>query len=108
MPVLIAGGGIGGLAAAIALARQGFSVRVLEAAEAFAEIGAGLQIGPNGMRILRDWGLAEALRRRAFQPECLIIKDGLTGGVLGRMPLGAQIEARHGAPYLAMPRHVLH
>lgn len=107
-PVLIAGGGIGGLAAAIALAREGLPVHVLEAAPDFAEIGAGLQIGPNGTRILTDWGLGDALRRVSRQPDAVLLKDGITGGALARVPLGAEAEARYGAPYLIMARHVLH
>ncbi len=107
-PVLIVGAGIGGLAAALALARENIAVHVLEAAPEFAELGAGLQIGPNGTRILRGWGLGDALLRHACRPERLLIKDGLTAALLARMPLGERAAARYGAPYLVMPRHVLH
>jgi salicylate hydroxylase len=108
LPILVAGGGIGGLSAAVALARTGIPVHVLEAAPDFAELGAGLQIGPNGMRILARWGLAEGLAREAKSPERLLLKDGFTGEGLASLPLGAAAEARYGAPYLVMTRHVLH
>ena len=107
-PVLIAGGGIGGLAAGLALAREGISVHILEAAAEFSELGAGLQIGPNGTALLQRWGLGEALRQHACRPDALLLKDGLTGGLLARIPLGDVAEARYGAPYLVMARHVLH
>jgi salicylate hydroxylase len=107
-PVLIAGGGIGGLAAAVALAREGLAVHVLEAAQGFGEIGAGLQIGPNGTRILADWGLGDALHRIAGQPDCVLLKDGMTGAALARVPLGEIATTRYGAPYLTLARHELH
>ena len=107
-PILIAGGGIGGLAAGLALAREGVAVHILEAAAEFRELGAGLQIGPNGTAILRQWGLGEALRGLARRPDALLLRDGLTGGLLARMPLGDAIEARYGSPYLVMARHALH
>jgi salicylate hydroxylase len=107
-PVLIAGGGIGGLAAGIALAREGISVHILEAAAEFSEVGAGLQIGPNGTALLQRWGLGEALRQHACRPDELLLKDGPTGGLLARIPLGDVAEARYGAPYLVMARQVLH
>ena len=108
LPILVAGGGIGGLSAAIALARTGVAVHVLEAAAEFAELGAGLQLGPNGMRILAQWGIAESLATGARRPERLILKDGRAGGILARVPLGDTAEARYGAPYLVMTRNTLH
>jgi salicylate hydroxylase len=108
LPILIAGGGIGGLSAAIALARIGIPVHVLEAAPTFAELGAGVQIGPNGMRILARWGLAEGLEREGKRPERLLLRDGLTGVSLARLPLGEAVQARYGAPYVVMSRQALH
>jgi salicylate hydroxylase len=107
-PILIAGAGIGGLAAALALARANIDVQVLEAAPEFAELGAGLQIGPNGTRILAGWDLGERLREVALQPRRLLLKDGLSGALLARLPLGDAVEKRYGSPYLVMPRHALH
>ena len=69
---VVAGGGIGGLAAALALSRQGAAVRLIEQASAFAEVGAGIQIGPNVTRILRAWGLETGLRRVAAFPQVLL------------------------------------
>ena len=65
--VLVAGGGIGGLACALALGRAGVPVTVLEQAQAFGEIGAGIQLGPNAMRVLSDWGVADALQALCVQ-----------------------------------------
>jgi len=107
-PVLIAGGGIGGLAAAIALAERGMASRVLEAEPTFSEQGAGVQIGPNGSRILRAWGLGEALEQTAGKPERIVIRDGLSGRILAQVPLGRFAEERYGAPYFVTERRLLH
>lgn len=106
--ILIAGGGIGGLAAAWALARQGARVRLIEQAEAFAEVGAGIQIGPNVTRILHDWGLAADLRRVASFPHELLARDARSGRELGRLPLGERAEQVYGAPYACIHRADLH
>jgi len=97
-PVLIAGGGIGGLAAALALARAGIASHVLERRPAFQEEGAGIQLGPNGTRILQHLGVADALRAHVGVPDALSVRDGASGAELARMPLGKWIAARHGAP----------
>ena len=107
-PVLIAGGGIGGLAAAIALARRGIASHVLERRAAFHEDGAGIQIGPNGTRILKRLGLADALRPRVGVPEAIRVRDGASGAELVRLPLGRWIALRHGAPYWVAHRKDLH
>jgi salicylate hydroxylase len=72
------------------------------------EIGAGLQIGPNGARILANWGMGDELRRLAKQPDRLLLKDGPSGRVLTALPLGKTAEARYDAPYLTMARSDLH
>lgn len=108
LPVIIAGAGIGGLAAAIALARRGIPAHVLEAEAEFGEVGAGLQIGPHGGRVLASWGLAEQFRMISVRPDYIAIKDGLTGKRLTTMPLGGEIERRHGAPYQTVERRQLH
>ena len=108
MRVLVAGGGIGGLAAALALARTGASVEVLERAAAFGEVGAGLQLAPNATRILHRWGLEAALARIAFAPEAVEVRDHADGRLLHRTPLGAAALARWGAPYLQVHRADLH
>ncbi len=108
MRVIVAGGGIGGLAAALALARGGLQVSVLERAPAFAEVGAGLQLSPNATCLLFGWGLEEAVRRIAFAPASAEIHDRKGGALLLRTPLGPSAEALWGAPYLQAHRADLH
>ncbi len=106
--VLVAGGGIGGLACALAMARAGASVSVMEQAGAFGEVGAGLQLGPNAVRVLHEWGLAEALRDCAAFPEALRVCDARTAKTLGQLRLGAVVLARYGQPYATVHRADLH
>lgn len=106
--ILVAGGGIGGLAAALALSRQGADVRLIEQAAAFSEVGAGIQIGPNVTRILRDWGLEAGLREVASFPQELLARDAHSGRELGRLPLGERAECLYGAPYACIHRADLH
>ena len=108
VPLLIAGGGIGGLSAALALTRRGVPVRVLEAEAEFGESGAGIQIGPNGSRLLRAWGLSEQLDAQSARPGAIHIHDGLSGAQLAAIPLGAEAERRYGAPYYVAERRLLH
>lgn len=104
MPVLIAGGGIGGLAASIALARQGIFSRILERGSTFSEAGAGIQIGPNVMRVLNALGASEQLAPHLVFPDAIRLFDGRTGRPLTEMPLGSVAEARYGAPYATAHR----
>ena len=106
--LLVVGGGIGGLAAALAAARAGWQARVLEQATVFSEVGAGLQMGPNVTRRLRDWGLLEEAQTLACRPEALVSRDARTGAELARLPLGDAFEGRFGAPYLTIARADLH
>lgn len=106
--VLIAGGGIGGLAAAVAIARAGWEVRLYEQAQAFSEVGAGLQLGPNATRILQAWGLGHALSRVAAFPERIVARSSTSGRELGRLPLGLRCDKRYGAPYATLHRSDLH
>lgn len=106
--VLIAGGGIGGLAAAIALARRGIASEVLERSRFSEETGAGIQLGPNATRALAALGVLEAIGARAFKPDAIAIYDGLTGRKLSSLPLGKSVEDRYGAPYLTLHRADLH
>lgn len=106
--VAIAGGGIGGIATALALARHGIASDVYERRDTFPEEGAGIQIGPNGTRILQHLGVAERLQAHAATPDCLSVRDGKTGRELTRLPLGAWIAERHGAPYWTAHRRDLH
>ncbi len=102
--VLIAGGGIGGLAAALACARQGVPVQLLERAAQLSEVGAGIQIGPNVTRILQDWGLGDALAQVAAFPKRLQARDAQTGQVLGSLRLGERAQALYGGPYATIHR----
>jgi len=106
--VIVAGGGIGGLACALTLARQGVPSVLLEQAAAFGEVGAGLQLGPNATRVLADWGLNDALQACAAFPEALHVRDAHRGTDLGQLRLGAMAIARHGQPYATLHRADLH
>jgi salicylate hydroxylase len=102
--VVIAGGGIGGLAAALACAQRGVPVQLLERAAQLSEVGAGIQIGPNVTRILQAWGLGAALAQVAAFPQQLQARDAQTGQVLGTLTLGTRAQATYGAPYATIHR----
>lgn len=102
--ILVAGGGIGGLAAALALARTGRAVRVLERADRFTEIGYGLQLGPNAFRMLSRLGIGDRLRATAFFPERLVMLDALDGSEVTSVDLGPPFVKRFGAPYSVIHR----
>ncbi len=104
MRAILIGGGIGGLAAALALARRGVSVTVLERSPVLGEAGAGLQLGPNATRVLFDLGLGETLVAKAFAPEAAEIRAATDLRLLLRNALGTTAEARWGAPYLQLHR----
>ena len=106
--VVISGGGIGGLATALALARTGRRVELLEQTEALGEVGAGLQLGPNAVRVLDSWGLLPALRACAAFPEALLVRDVHSARNLGRLGLGDRAVARYGQPYATVHRADLH
>jgi salicylate hydroxylase len=105
--VLIAGGGIGGLATALALQRQGLTCELWEQASAFGETGAGIQLGPNVTRILQAWGLLDRLNEWVAAPESLVCRDATDGRELGRLDL-KHMAQRYGAPYLTIHRADLH
>ena len=107
-PVLIAGGGIGGLATALALAKRDFDCHVLERRPVFAEEGAGIQIGPNGTRVLGEIGVLDALRETKAAPDGLQVRDARSGELITRLPLGDWIAQRHGSPYWTAHRQDLH
>ena len=102
--VLIAGAGIGGLAAAIALARAGLRVTLLERVPLIEEVGAGLQLSPNATRVLEQWGVLARIHDIATEPEALRIRRGRDGAELIRMPLGPLARLRWGAPHLVIHR----
>ena len=102
--VLIAGGGIGGLAAALACAQHGVQVKLLERAPQLSEVGAGIQLGPNVTRLLQAWGLSDGLAQVAAFPKQLQARDAQTGEVLGTLTLGTRAQSRYGAPYATLHR----
>jgi 2-polyprenyl-6-methoxyphenol hydroxylase-like FAD-dependent oxidoreductase len=107
-PLIISGGGIGGLAAAMVLAQDGHRVTLLEQAASFGEIGAGIQLGPNIFRMFEYLGLTEAINRVAFFPTGLGMNDVRTGEKVVRVPLGDMARATYGFPYGVIYRADLH
>jgi 6-hydroxynicotinate 3-monooxygenase len=108
LSVAIVGAGMGGLATAAALRRVGIDVTVYEQAQQFARIGAGIQIGCNAMRVLRELGLESHLRQQSFYPRSWNNRDWRTGEVKFDMIFGETAERRFGAPYLLAHRGDLH
>jgi len=106
--VQIAGGGIGGLAAALACAQAGHAVTLCERAAEVSEVGAGVQLGPNVVKVLYGWGLKDALHRVAAQPAHIQVRSATSAHRLGHLRLGEAFEARYGAPYLTVHRGDLH
>jgi 2-polyprenyl-6-methoxyphenol hydroxylase-like FAD-dependent oxidoreductase len=104
VPVLIAGGGIGGLAAALALAKRGRRAHVLEKAPEFGEIGAGLQLAPNAARALDELGVLRAIEPFAVFPERIVWMDAVAGNQVTALDLGAPFRARYGHRYMVMHR----
>jgi salicylate hydroxylase len=102
--IVVAGAGIGGLTASLALAARGFRVIILERAERLEEAGAGLQLSPNASRILIDLGLQPLLAPHVIAPESISIMTVRTGKEIGRIPLGEAATVRYGAPYWIVRR----
>ncbi|MDZ7839398.1 MAG: 3-hydroxybenzoate 6-monooxygenase [Gammaproteobacteria bacterium] len=107
-PVIIAGGGIGGLAAALGLARRGVRCIVLEQASKFGEIGAGIQIGPNAFHCFDYLGVGNEARALAVYIDKLGFMDATTGGEIAHIPVGEDFRQRFGNPYAVMHRADLH
>src|SRR5580692_10689525 len=101
---LVVGGGIGGLATALAVAATGRSVHVLEKASEFGEIGAGLQLAPNAMRVLDRLGLLPEIAKHAVFPSRLVWMDALAGERITAVDLGDAFRSRYGQPYIVMHR----
>ncbi|MBT9475651.1 FAD-dependent monooxygenase, partial [Polaromonas sp.] len=108
LPVLVAGGGIGGLAAALALVRRGFAVKVLEQAPEIGEIGAGIQLGPNAFHAFDALGIGEKARSRAVYTDEMVMHDAVDGSLVGRIPTGEAFRKRFGNPYAVIHRVDVH
>src|SRR5436190_22942047 len=98
-PFLVVGGGIAGLAAGLGLARIGRPSHIFEKAPSFDEIGAGLQLGPNAVRAMQYLGAWDAVAPHCVSPAEIQVRDGISGNILQRLPLGVEFEKRFGAPY---------
>ncbi len=108
MPVLIAGGGIGGLAAALALTRRGFMVKVLEQAPEIGEIGAGIQLGPNAFHAFDALGVGDKTRGRAVYTDYMVMHDAIDEYQVGKIPTGEAFIQRFGNPYAVIHRADVH
>ena len=108
LPVLVAGGGIGGLAAALALTRRGLRVKVLEQAAELGEIGAGIQLGPNAFAAFDALGVGPQARGRAVYTDYMVMHDALDEFQVGRIPTGEAFRARFGNPYAVIHRADVH
>ena len=108
LPVLVAGGGIGGLAAALSLTRRGFAVQVLEQASELGEIGAGIQFGPNAFAALDALGIGAKTRARAVYTDDMVMHDALDETLVGRIPTGEAFRQRFGNPYAVIHRADIH
>jgi 2-polyprenyl-6-methoxyphenol hydroxylase-like FAD-dependent oxidoreductase len=108
LPILVAGGGIGGLAAALALARQGYAVKVLEQAGEIGEIGAGIQLGPNAFSAFDALGIGERARGRAVYTERLVMMDAVDESEVASVPMGEAFRRRFNNPYAVSHRADVH
>lgn len=106
--VLIAGGGIAGMAAALGASHAGWDARLFERSPVFSEVGAGVQLGPNVVRRLQAWGLQKSLQEVAALPQQLVARSAMHGQVLASAPLGASMVERYGAAYVTIHRADLH
>ncbi len=106
--IAIIGAGIGGLAAACALRQRGIDVAVYERASELGEVGAGIQLGPNSVKVFRALGLGEALRKNAFEPINMVSITWDEGRLRSREPLKAIATAQYGAPYMTAHRADIH
>ncbi len=108
LPVIVAGGGIGGFAAALALSRRGLSVKVLEQSPEIGEIGAGIQLGPNGFAAFDALGIGDKARALAVYTDDMVMHDALDETLVGRIPVGQAFRQRFKNPYAVIHRADMH
>ncbi|MBK7614087.1 MAG: 3-hydroxybenzoate 6-monooxygenase [Burkholderiales bacterium] len=108
LPVLVSGGGIGGLAAALALLKRGFKVQVFEQADQIGEIGAGIQLGPNAFHAFDALGVGDKARSRAVYTDCMVMHDAVDESLVGRLETGEAFRQRFGNPYAVIHRVDIH
>ena len=107
-PVLVVGGGIGGMAVALALSQSGFAVELFEQSAEIGEIGAGLQLGPNGFAAMDALGVGERARKRAVYTDELVMMDAIDGSEVARVPVGEAFRRRFNNPYAVIHRADIH
>ena len=107
-PILIAGGGIGGFAAALALVKRGFNVKVFEQAPAIGEIGAGIQLGPNAFHAFDALGIGDTARAMAVYTDYMVMHDAVDAYQVGKIPTGEAFRQRFGNPYAVIHRADMH
>ncbi|HEY5964272.1 MAG TPA: FAD-dependent monooxygenase [Xanthobacteraceae bacterium] len=107
-PIIVVGGGLGGAAVSLALARKGFRVRLLEQAPEFGVIGYGIQLGPNVFSMFDRLGVSDAVQKQSIVPKAVLMIDSVDAGVIARVPTGASFEARFKRPYIVIHRVDLH
>ena len=107
-PILVVGGGLGGASVALALARKGFAVRVLEEAPEFGVIGYGIQLAPNVFPMFDRLGVTDAVLATALRPKAILMVDSVDGDVIARIPTGDSFVRRFKRPYVVIHRVDLH
>ena len=107
-PILVAGGGLGGLSVALALGRNGRPVRVLEQTPELGAVGYGIQLGPNVFQMFERLGVTEAVLAQSILPRACVLFDALTGEELTRIPDERTLRRRFGHPYVVIHRVDLH
>src|SRR5690606_3531400 len=107
-PFIVVGGGIGGVAAALALAKAGYKVLILEQAPVLGEIGAGIQLGPNAFSAFDALGIGDLARSRAVYTDEMVMHDALDEHLVGRIPTGEAFRKRFGNPYAVIHRADIH
>src|SRR5262245_21401054 len=107
-PILVIGGGLGGATVALALARQGFAVRLQEQEREFGVVGYGIQLGPNAFHMFERLGISDAVLAQSIIPDAIVMIDSVDAGVIACIPTGLSFQARFKHPYIVIHRVDLH